>query len=149
MTTSIRWPQVEVELSDEEVAALLAELTALAATPKFALLAPEVRDRFQPGVVVDREQLTSQQLLTLLRALDHMRNSEQLGEGGHRVRDAMVAAGIAYKLEIDGVVQPADFVSYGGMYDVGDRLVAATGEVFGVIARRDESDDSVLVVVRS
>lgn len=149
MPTSVHYPEVEVELSDEEVHALWAELDALAATPKFAEFAPEVRDRFQPGVVVDREQLTSQQLLTLLRALDHMRNAQQLGEGGHRVRDAIAAAGIRYNLEIDGVVQPADFISYGGMYDAGDRLVAASGEVFRVAARRDDADDSLLVVVRS
>jgi len=149
MPTSIRWPEVEVELSDEEVDALRAELDALASTPKFAQFAPGLRNRFQPGVVVDREQLTNQQLLTLIRALDHMRNAQQLGEGGHRVRDSITAAGIRYKLEIHGAVQPADFISYGGIYDEGDRLVAATGEVFRVAARRDESDESLLVVVRS
>lgn len=149
MPTSIRWPEIEVELSDEEVAALRAEFDALASTPKFAKVALEVRNRFLPGVVVDREQLTNQQPLALLRALDHMRNAQQLGEGGRRVRDAMADTGIRYKLEIDGVVQPADFISYGGMYDASDRLVAAGGEVFQVTARRDESDGSILVVVRS
>lgn len=149
MPTSIRWPHVEVELSDEEADALRAELDELAATPKFAQFAPEVRARLQPGVVVDRERLTNQQLLTLLRALDHMRNAQKLAGGGHRVRDAIAAAGIRYKLEIDGSIQAADFISYGGSYDAGDRLVAASGEVFRVATRRDEPDDSVLVVVRS
>jgi hypothetical protein len=144
--TYVRYPEVEVELTDTEVDALRTELDALASTPKFAESAPEVRDRFQPGVIVDREQLSSQQLLTLLRALDHMRNASQLAEGGERVREAMAAAGIRYKLEINGAVQPADFISYGGMYDARDRLVAASGEIFRVIETREVRDPTVLVV---
>ncbi len=123
MPTRIRWPEVEVELTDAEVDALRAELDALAGTPKFAQLAPEIRERFQPGVIVDREQLSGPQILTLLRAFDHLRNARQLGHEGHRVRDAMTAAGITYVLDIAGAAAPRNFVSYGGLYEVSDRLV--------------------------
>jgi hypothetical protein len=136
MPTRIRWPEADAELTDAEVAALHAELDALGKTGRLSTATPQLRDRFQPGVTVNLVHLTGPQFLTLLRAFDHLRNADQLGTEGRRVRDAMVSTGIGYRLDLQDGSPPRSFTSYAGKYETGDRLVASPSDAFRVTGIR-------------
>lgn len=145
MPTTFRYPDVEVALADADVEPLVTELAELAQT-RFGASAIALVDRISiGGQRIDMERLVWGQFWALLRALDHVRNAGQLSREAQRVRDALAATGITYRLE-DPTGTQGVFFSYSGPYEEGDRLVAMSKAAFRV-DRTDspESEPTLLI----
>jgi hypothetical protein len=139
-------PEVEMELSDTEVESLAAELEDLDSTP----LGPGARDlhaRISGGQRIEVQSITFAEFWALLRALDHLRNADALDREGQRLRDALVAGWIPYRLRRFGGPEELDFTSYAGLYVASDRLVRSSGEVYRVVDVVVSEDEPTLLVV--
>jgi hypothetical protein len=145
MPTTFRIPNIEIAIDDDDLAPLVVELDELGKS-RFGEPAAELAQQIRRDDVVDVNQVTFAQFWPLLRALDHIRNAGTSSPTTRRLRDAMVAGGITYELQLaDGA--KATFFSYSGQYQEGDRLVAAAGAVVTVshIEERENEPPRLLV----
>jgi hypothetical protein len=125
----------------------LVEIEELAKT-RFGAYAAALVDRMSlGGQRIDIQTLTWGQFWTLLRALDHVRNASLAGRKVQRLRSALVASGITYRLQAPGGDR-GTFFSYSNTYEEGDRLVPAPETVFRVVRIESPEDEPTLLVCR-
>jgi hypothetical protein len=139
-------PDVEITLPDEELAPIIAELEAFDST-RLADGSRLLIDSLRARRPIDIQKIEFASFWALLRALDHVRNARDLGREAVRLRDALVAGWIAYRLRPFTGGEELDFTSYAGMYVPADRLVRSPGEAYRVLdVVFDEDEPTVLLV---
>jgi hypothetical protein len=146
MPTTFCVPQIEVEVDDAGLAPLTRELGELSTT-RFGEPASKLAQRITLDDRIDVAAIPPEQFWSLLRALDHTRNAGTSTPRTRRLRDALVAGGITYELRFADDTT-ATFFSYSGMYDAGDRLVAASDPAFtvsDVVIREGEATELIVL----
>jgi hypothetical protein len=137
----------EFEVTPEEGRALSDELDALGAGDQMV-------DTREGATLV----VTSENVRTTARALDHLRNRGDMSREANDARDALLRAlriaPIEYRLrswQFDAGEQDKTFWSYTGTYQPGDRLITGAGEVLEVASVEHEAsplEPGVLAVDR-
>jgi hypothetical protein len=137
----------EFEVTPEEGRALSDELDALGAGDQMV-------DTREGATLV----VTSENVRTTARALDHLRNRGDMSREANEARDALLRAlriaPIEYRLrswQFDAGEQDKTFWSYTGTYQPGDRLITGAGEVLEVASVEHEAsplEPGVLAVDR-
>lgn len=148
MSVTFWVPEVEIAVPDDQVEPVRRELAALDATP-LGSGARALLERLERRERIDMQTIAFAEFWALLRALDHVRNAHELGRDGQRLRDALVAGSIPYRLRPFGGGQDLGFTSYAGTYLPADRLVRSPGEVYRVvdtIVDEDDPEPTVLVI---
>lgn len=133
-------PNITVDVPQEELEPLLAELDKLAKT-RFGLDADNVAGGIRQGGQVFVDRIPGGHRAALRRALDHLHHCNSLPDALGTVRGALLMDGITYTVRHMTTSDQQIFYSYSGEYEEGDRIVYGSPTRFSTVMRLLADED--------